>query len=128
LNPSLNTPRPWTLTVFVKDVAQANLLALDHVQSDVHDTNSPDEMAFNIGSGRATSVNALYDEMVKIIPTSIDAVHAQGRPGKSMESKLDITRVWDVLGFSPQVKLHDGLMQTVAWQKNVKGAQVKRVH
>ena len=114
--------------VFVKDVAQANLLALDHVQSDVHDTNNPDEMAFNIASGRATSVNALYDEIVKIIPTNIDAVHAQGRPGELMESKLEITRVGDVLGFFPQVKLPDGLLQTIAWQKNVKGAQVKRVH
>lgn len=108
--------------IFVKDVAHANLLALNHVQSDVHDTHNPDEMAFNIASGRATSVNALYDEMAKIIPVKIDAVHADARPGELMESKLDITRARDGLGFLPQVKLPDGLLQTIAWQKNVKGA------
>jgi len=108
--------------VFVKDVAHANLLALDHVQSDVHDANSPDEMAFNIASGRATSVNALYDEIVKIISVSIEAVHADARSGELMESRLDITRARDGLGFLPQVKLPDGLLQTIAWQKNVKGA------
>jgi len=75
-------------------------------------------MAFNIASGRATSVNALYDEMVKIIPARIEVVHADARPGELMESRLDITRVRDGLGFSPQVNLPDGLLQTITWQSD----------
>ena len=99
--------------VFVKDVAQANLLALDHLQSGVTDVQSPDGMAYNIASGRATSVNELYDEMAKIIPARVEAIHADARPGELMESRLDIRRAHDVLGFSPQVNLASGLEQTI---------------
>jgi len=113
--------------VFVADVAQANLRALDYVQSGVRDANSPDEIAFNIGSGRATSVNALYEEMTKIIPAKSDAVYADARPGELMESRMDITRARDVLGFSPRVKFPDGLLQTIDWQRSMKGKSGKRV-
>jgi len=99
--------------VFVKDVARANLLALDYMQSGVGDAGSPDEMAFNIGSGQATSVNALYEEMTKIIPAKIEAIHEDARPGELMESRLDITRARKVLGFSPQVGLSEGLLEVV---------------
>jgi len=103
--------------VFVRDVARANLLALDRLFDEAWAPRSPDEMAFNIGSGFATSVNALYEEMVRIISAKIDAVHAESRPGELMESRLDITRARDILGFSPQVNLPEGLRQTVVWHE-----------
>ena len=103
--------------VFVKDVAQANLLALDHLQSGAIDVHSPDEMAYNIASGRAISVNELYEEMARIIPAKVEAIHADARPGELMESRLDIAHARDVLGFSPQVNLPDGLLETISWQK-----------
>jgi len=105
--------------VFVKDVAQANLLALDHLESGVIDVRSPDGMAYNIASGRATSVNELYEEMSRIIPAKVAAVHADARPGELMESRLDIERAHDVLGFSPQMNLPDGLLETITWQKHM---------
>ena len=103
--------------MFVRDVARANLLALDRLFDEAWAPRSPDEMAFNIGSGFATSVNALYEEMVRIISAKIDAVHAESRPGELMESRLDITRARDILGFSPQVNLPEGLRQTVVWHE-----------
>ncbi len=114
--------------VFVKDVARANMLALDYVQSSVGNANNPDEMAFNIASGVATSVNELFNEMTKIIPAMSKPIHAEARPGELMESRLDVTRARDVLSFSPQVNFPDGLLQTITWQKNAKGASEKRVH
>ena len=104
--------------VFVGDVARANLLALGYVQPDGSDVNNPDAMAFNIGSGRATSVNALYDELTRVIPAKVGAVHADARPGELMESRIDITRACEVLNFAPQVELPEGLVQTVSWQKD----------
>jgi len=103
--------------VFVEDVAQANLLALDHLESGVIDVHSPDAMAYNIASGRAISVNELYEEMARIIPAKVEAIHADARPGELMESRLDIARARAVLGFSPQANLPDGLLRTVAWHK-----------
>ena len=103
--------------VFVKDVAQANLVALDHLKSGAIDVHSPDEMAYNIASGRAISVNELYEEMARIIPAKVEAIHADARPGELMESRLDIAHARDVLGFSPQVNLPDGLLETISWQK-----------
>jgi len=108
--------------VFIADVARANLLALDRIFTETQAPQNPDESAFNIGSGQAISVNELYDEMIKIIPATAGVVHAESRPGELMESRVDITRARDILGFSPQVKLHDGLRQTIAFVRSTLGA------
>jgi len=102
--------------VFVEDVARANVLALEYAVNEAS-KKTPDEGAFNIGSGQATSVNTLYGQLVEILPCKIDAKYADARPGELLESKLDVTRAKDELGFSALVSLPEGLRRTVSWQK-----------
>jgi UDP-glucose 4-epimerase len=103
--------------VYVEDVARANVLALEYVEDEGDVVQSPDGSAFNIGSGQATSVNALYDELTRILPSKGPATHGKARPGELMESKLDVTRAKKRLHFSASVSLSEGLKRTVSWQK-----------
>ena len=101
--------------VYVGDVAWANLLAIDYLLAGHPAPNTPDELAFNIGSGHSTSVNELYAELTAIIGYDRPAVHGDPRPGELMESRLDISRARAVLGFTPQVEFKQGLRKVVEW-------------
>ncbi len=103
--------------VYVGDVAHANLLAISYLGSSSPVPQTPDELAFNIGSGVSTSVNDLYMKLSAIIGDDRPAVHGDPRPGELMESRLDISRARAVLGFIPQVEFKQGLRKVVEWLK-----------
>ncbi len=103
--------------VFVEDVARANLLAIDYLSHHTGDPKTPDDCAFNIGSGISTSVNDLYQMLAEVIGFDKEAIHGDPRPGELMESKLDISRARELLGFIPHTKLGDGLRKVVDWLK-----------
>ncbi len=95
--------------VYVKDVANANKLALDCEPG-----------TYNIGTGSETSINGLFDEFKKINP-SLENVHADGRSGEVFRSVLDASRAQDALGWSPQMILSQGIRETFEWFKEHKG-------
>jgi UDP-glucose 4-epimerase len=88
--------------VFVGDVADANLRAL---RSEV---TGP----MNIGTGVATSIRSIVDELVRAAayPGPIDFV--QGMPGEVRDTALDTHRAAKLLGWMPSTSLPDGLGQT----------------
>jgi len=103
--------------VYVGDVASANLLAIDYLLSSPSIPQTPDELAFNIGSGVSTSVNDLYMKLSEIIGFPEEAIHGDPRPGELMESRLSIDRAQEVLGFFPKVPFEEGLRKVVEWLK-----------
>jgi len=95
--------------VYVDDVVGANLAALD--VATVHG-----EMAiFNIGTGRATSVNALWRIITGIARPSVSAYHEPARSGDLRRSVLDAGRAARGLGWRPVVDVEGGLARTWAW-------------
>jgi UDP-glucose 4-epimerase len=93
--------------VFVKDVAEANLLAL-----------SKDIVGcYNIGTGQEVSVNQLFDRLVKLTEAKVKKVHGPAKEGEQKRSVLDARKAKEVLGWIPRVKLDEGLAQTVAFFK-----------
>jgi len=91
--------------VYVGDVARANLLAL------TSSTTGP----INIGTGRETSVNALYRQLAGIVGSTLQPTHAAPKPGEQRRSVIDPTLASRVLGWAPQVSLEEGLRRTVSW-------------
>lgn len=91
--------------VFVGDVVRANLAALDFEGSGT----------FNVGTGRETSVNALFRTLRDLIDPIVPEQHAEGRPGEQRRSVLSYARTQEVLGWQPEVSLEEGLRRTVAW-------------
>ena len=89
--------------VFVGDVARANLAALQ-----VDFTGS-----INIGTGVETDVNVLFDHLRRFTGSSASEKHGPAKPGEQRRSVLAAGRAAQLLGWRPEVKLEDGLRQTV---------------
>jgi UDP-glucose 4-epimerase len=55
--------------------------------------------------------------------SSVDVVFAPRRAGEQQESFLTVDKARDVLGWTPEVSLADGLARTFAWAEAVSAAQ-----
>ncbi len=91
--------------VFVEDVVQANVLALDHAGSGI----------FNVGTSRETSVNELFRLIRDQIDESIPEEHAEGKPGEQRRSILSFVNSEKHLRWKPSVHLESGIDKTVEW-------------
>ncbi len=89
--------------VYVKDVAKANLLALQDRSS---------ETVFNIGVGIETSVNELFNHLKDILNPSVEEKHAPAKEGEQQRSVIECIRAKEVLGWTPQISIREGLQQT----------------
>lgn len=98
--------------VFVRDVARANLLSLEHGNGE----------AFCIATGRGTSVNALYQKLTEIVGKKVEVVRMPRRPGDIYLSYFDCTKAKEQLGWMPEMELDEGLRLTVEFFQNRLGA------
>jgi UDP-glucose 4-epimerase len=89
--------------VYVGDVVAANLAAAESDASG----------AFNIGTGRQTSVLDLVEELAAISGKEFEAELAPERPGEVRHIALDFTRAREELGWEPKVQLREGLELTL---------------
>lgn len=89
--------------VYVKDVAAANVAALDRAGGEV----------LNISTGVATSVNKLLAVMKEIAGSSAEARYCPERPGDIRHSYLDNSRAKRLLGWRPRFGLREGLRETM---------------
>ncbi len=107
--------------VYVGDVAQANLRAMDA-------RRGVGFSVFNVGTGRSVSIRELYQAVAE------DVARADGRGGSVDDPKFGPARVGDVkhsradiqairteLGFEPGVSLSEGLARTLDWYRTVGG-------
>jgi UDP-glucose 4-epimerase len=91
--------------VYVGDVARANVVA----------AASSAIGPFNIGTGRETSVEALYRALAKECGSTAAPRHAGAQPGEQRRSVIDPSRAREQFGWIPQVTLEAGVKETVAW-------------
>jgi UDP-glucose 4-epimerase len=96
--------------VFVADVVQANVAALDSAVAG----------AVNIGTGVETSVNRLFKELAGS-SYELKPVYAPGRPGEQQRSVISPARAARELNWHPKVTLADGLSRTLAFFKDRAG-------
>ncbi len=99
--------------VFVKDVAYANLRALEFKQEI---KNSIDPI-FNVATGLGTNVNTIFNLIKKFTGYNRGPVYKPPRPGEVYRIYLDIQKIQKVLGWKPSVDLNEGLRLTVEWFK-----------
>jgi len=93
--------------VFVDDVVDANVLALERASGEIA----------NIGTGVGTSVNDIVRELNGILGTHIEPIYEAARPGEVQRIYLDATKAKRVLGWTPKTSFRDGLRRTVEWSK-----------
>ncbi|NLF25781.1 MAG: NAD-dependent epimerase/dehydratase family protein, partial [Deltaproteobacteria bacterium] len=91
--------------VFVKDVARAVRLACDTKVQGI----------FNIGTGRETSVNSLYEMIIKSLGSTQKAEYQQERRGEQMRSCIDATLARNSFGWQPEFSIEEGVKLTCEW-------------
>lgn len=97
--------------VYVKDVARANLMAVDEGDNNI----------FNVCTNTALSVNRLLSIMNGIRGTSENAVYAPEREGDIRHSYMTFEKIKSLMGWQPLYTLEKGLQETFKYYKNKSG-------
>jgi UDP-glucose 4-epimerase len=96
--------------VYVKDVVQANLLAMQ----------SPATGTFNIGSGQKIDLTTLAGNLSRIMKVPLPPLYGEPRPGDIRDSVSDIPSVKKTLGYVAAYPLEKGLAETIRYFRNRK--------
>jgi UDP-glucose 4-epimerase len=106
--------------VYVGDVARAVLLA---ATKPLPERARLDSRAFNIGTGKGTSVVDLVRLLQEAAGTNVPVEFAPHRPGEQQDSFVDASKAREVLGWSPEVTLSEGLALSYKWfERQLAGA------
>lgn len=90
--------------ISVKQVVEANILAAESKETGV----------FNIGLGKSTSVNQLFEMIKEILEKDIEPVYEKERAGDIKHSVAEISKAKS-FGFDPDDDFKDDLKETIDW-------------
>ncbi|MER3396166.1 MAG: UDP-glucose 4-epimerase [Acidimicrobiia bacterium] len=94
--------------VYVDDVVDAFILAIDHGEAEV----------LNIGTGKQTRILDLFAEIARLTDYDKEPYFAPKRTGELMHIALDPSRAKEVLGWAPATSLTAGLAKTIEWLRS----------
>ncbi|KAB0460979.1 Vi polysaccharide biosynthesis protein VipB/TviC [Vibrio kanaloae] len=98
---------------YIDNVIQMNIIAAT-------DCNTNTDV-YNVALGDRTSLNSLYSEIVsqlieqQIINESIPPLYVEFRAGDVRHSQADISKAVEALGYTPEIKIKDGLKKALSW-------------
>lgn len=124
--------------IYVEDVAQANLLALQNmvelskvvqekektkekekeIEGKVEATAELKFKGFNLGTGRGVSVNEIFSLLKEITKFPHPANYGPPRAGDLRKNILDCRLIKEILGWQPKLDFSAGLEKTVNWFKD----------
>jgi UDP-glucose 4-epimerase len=90
---------------YVGDVVNANVLALSYVGSNV----------FNVGTGIEADVTQLFRTLKSLLNPECPEMHGPAKIGEQLRSVISSERIQRELGWSPKVKLPEGLKLTAEY-------------
>jgi UDP-glucose 4-epimerase len=94
--------------VFVRDIVDANMLALNN-------RNAAGE-AFNVGSGVSVSINQVAETLKNVLKKkNVENSYNSPRPGDIQHSCADIGRAQEMLSYSPKFSFEEGIRKLVDW-------------
>ncbi|MBP6821800.1 MAG: SDR family oxidoreductase [Acidobacteria bacterium] len=94
---------------YIANVVDANLRAAEAPEAA--------GQVMNLGIGERITLNQLFDELQKIIGTTLKPRYEEARAGDVRHSLADIARAEKLLGYRPLVGLAEGLKHTVDWYR-----------
>ena len=99
--------------IHVSDVVRANLAAL----------GVSGFRAFNVGTGKETSVVELYDTLRSASGVDLAAENGPAKPGEQRRSVIDASLLRRELGVPEPLSLAEGFARTAAWFKEKTGRE-----
>ncbi len=104
--------------IHVSQVVNINLLASQKIKSlNEKKTSSPDDLAYNVGTGKGSSVNLLYQLLAEITGFKVQPINAPERKGEIRRIFLNTDKAKKELDWQLQLALREGLEKTVDWFK-----------
>ncbi len=91
--------------VFVSDVVEANLLALEAGSGEI----------FNISTAQATTVQQIFNFIAQASGYEGEPNYAPPRPGDLRHNALDAAKAQQLLGWTPKMNLSEGIALTVEY-------------
>ncbi len=91
--------------VYVKDVARANLLALNDNKSEI----------YNVGTGKETNIIEIFSKINSFFKDKFQPIYKKKKKGEQERSCLSYEKIKDNLGWVPLVSLNEGLKQVYIW-------------
>lgn len=97
--------------VFIEDVVEANILALNSHQSDYN--------VFNVGSGIPITIISLAEEISRLFNVKPHyEINNSFRSGDIRHCIADNSKIKKVLGWTPKTSFEQGLKKVYEWAKN----------
>jgi nucleoside-diphosphate-sugar epimerase len=72
----------------------------------------------NVATGKSISLNALFEEMRRLIGANVKPVYTEQRTGDVRDSLADLRLAREVLGYEPIVPFEEGIRRTVEWYRS----------
>jgi nucleoside-diphosphate-sugar epimerase len=94
---------------YIDNVVEANLKAIS--------TPAAAGEVLNIACGEAIQLLTLVDEINRVLATSIKPRFSPARPGDIRDSRADITRARELLGYRGAVSVAQGLERAIGWYR-----------
>jgi UDP-glucose 4-epimerase len=95
--------------IAIENVVQANILAADAPDAHGH--------VINVATGTSISLLQLIERLQEIMGTDIQPEFQPTRSGDIVHSSADVTKLRELLNFTPVISLEDGLANAVAWYR-----------
>ena len=106
--------------IFVGDVVDANIKATRKIEKlNFGKISSPDDLAYNIGTGKEESVNEIYTILSRLTKFDKPPVYTDPRKGEVRRISLDPTKAKEKLNWQAQLPLLQGLRKTVDFINNL---------
>jgi UDP-glucose 4-epimerase len=101
---------------FIADIVEANMRLMDPKKDLVG-------QSINIGSGSRLSVNQLLGILKELTGKDIDAVYQAKAVGDARDTWADVRAAEELIGYSPSVRLEEGLKRFLEWFRGDPEAQ-----
>ena len=94
---------------YVDNAVQANLLSIF-----TEDQKAINQI-YNVACGEQTTLNEMIEILRQVSGKNIQAVHGPERSGDVKHSKADISKIKDLLGYTPEILFKEGLARIYPW-------------
>ncbi|MBC8278860.1 MAG: SDR family NAD(P)-dependent oxidoreductase [FCB group bacterium] len=97
--------------ISVKDIARACIESMNNSKAD--------HQVFNVGTGKATSINDVAQTLAKIYGKDIEPdITKAFRKGDVRHCISDPSKIEDAIGFRPQADFQSGMEELIKWTEN----------
>lgn len=95
--------------VYIDDIVRANLIMLENSVTGI----------FNVGTGRETSVNQIFEYLKDVSGKDVKKVYTDPRKGEIKRSCLSPEKIAKMTGWKAEVDIREGIRRTFDWFKSV---------